>query len=340
MRRAQDVDLINQPGINFCDGKFHLSATGKKRKKNFALSGCQLLGIVETVKFAWQTGFRPVRRKDGCRRHHRPGQRPTTGFIHTRDPRQPAPPQRALEFKTVIEHCPGHCLGSEPNASGSVVSLFFESREDGEGCEGNIFLRLFAIFTQEKSVFIRVHPWLNFHMKIESLHIGMKVRHPQYGTGTVKTISDITAEIQFDNGDKRAVAPEPSGLEPAEPQMSASGLNLPLKQFVEETVAAALDKLGLGKPDAVVEKLGARWHGGKLVLHASDPALQTKEVPLETFFHKIVMVRNNLRVLEQKINAHEKLTDGEKVEMQQYLTRSYGSLTTFNVLFKEKEDQF
>jgi len=177
-------------------------------------------------------------------------------------------------------------------------------------------------------------------MKIESLHIGMKVRHPQYGTGTVKTISDITAEIQFDNGDKRAVAPEPSGLEPAEPQMYASGLNLPLKQFVEETVAAALDKLGLGKPDAVVEKLGARWHGGKLVLHASDPALQTKEVPLETFFHKIVMVRNNLRVLEQKINAHEKLTDGEKVEMQQYLTRSYGSLTTFNVLFKEKEDQF
>jgi hypothetical protein len=177
-------------------------------------------------------------------------------------------------------------------------------------------------------------------MKIESLHIGMKVRHPQYGTGTVKTISDITAEIQFDNGDKRAVAPEPSGLEPAEPQMSASGLNLPLKQFVEETVAAVLDKLGLGKPNAVIEKLGARWHGGKLVLHASDPALQTKEVPLETFFHKIVMVRNNLRVLEQKINAHEKLTDGEKVEMQQYLTRSYGSLTTFNVLFKEKEDQF
>ncbi|MGA9776961.1 MAG: hypothetical protein ACLPRE_08655 [Limisphaerales bacterium] len=177
-------------------------------------------------------------------------------------------------------------------------------------------------------------------MKIEALCIGMKVRHPQYGTGTIKTISETTAEIHFDSGDKRAVAPEPSSLEPAEPQISASGLTLPLKQFVEQTVAATLDKLGLEKPEVVIEKLGARWHGGKLVLHPSDPTLQTKEVPLETFFHKMVMVRNNLRVLEQKINGHEKLNDGEKVELQQYITRSYGSMTTFNVLFKEKEDQF
>jgi hypothetical protein len=176
-------------------------------------------------------------------------------------------------------------------------------------------------------------------MKIEALHIGMNVRHPQYGLGVVKTISEVTAEIQFNDG-RRAIAPEPSGLEAAEPQTSVSGLNLPLKQFVEQTLDAVVQKLGLEKPDSVVEKLGVRWHGGKLVLHPTDPTLQTKEVPLETFFHKIVMVRNNLRVLEQKINAHEKLSDGEKIEMQQYITRSYGSLTTFNVLFKEKEDQF
>jgi len=176
-------------------------------------------------------------------------------------------------------------------------------------------------------------------MKIEALHTGMSVRHPQYGLGTVRTISEVTADIQFNDG-RRTVEPNAASLEPAEPQMAASGLEIPLKQFVEQPVATAVEKLGLEKPDSVVEKLGLRWHGGKLVMHPADATLQTKEVPLETFFHKIVMVRNNLRVLEQKINAHEKLSDGEKVEMQQYITRCYGALTTFNLLFKNKEDQF
>ena len=177
-------------------------------------------------------------------------------------------------------------------------------------------------------------------MRIESLHIGQRVRHPQYGSGTVKNLSESVAEIQFDDGARRSVAPEPSGLEPLDPQAAIAGLSVPLRQFVEETVAAAIARLGLEKPDAVVDQLGARWHQGKMVLHPADPTLQTKEVPLEVFFHKIVMVRNNLRVLEQKINAHDKLSDGEKVEFQQYITKSYGSLTTFNILFKDKEEQF
>jgi hypothetical protein len=176
-------------------------------------------------------------------------------------------------------------------------------------------------------------------MKIESLHIGMKVRHPQYRVGVVKAISEAAAEIQFDEG-RRTVAPEPSGLEPAEPQAAVTGLELPLAQFVQQAVDATIQKLGLDRPNSEVQNLGARWHKGKAVLHPADPTLQTKEVPMEVFFHKVVMVRNQLRVLEQKINAHEKLSDAEKVEMQQYITRCYGSLTTFNVLFREKEDQF
>src|SRR5205085_11607627 len=86
--------------------------------------------------------------------------------------------------------------------------------------------------------------------------------------------------------------------------------------------------------------LGDRWIGGTMLLQPADKALKPKEIPVDDFFHKIVMLRDRLRVLEQNINSNKKLSDEDKVNIQQYITRCYGSLTTFNVLFKNKEHWF
>lgn len=92
--------------------------------------------------------------------------------------------------------------------------------------------------------------------------------------------------------------------------------------------------------DTVTPPLAGKWEGGTLRLVPGNPELQSKDLPIDSLFHKVVMVRDRLRTLEQKLNAHPKLTDAEKVEMQSYITRVYGSLTSFNVLFREKGDQF
>jgi hypothetical protein len=171
------------------------------------------------------------------------------------------------------------------------------------------------------------------------MHIGMKVRHPELGSGTVKGISEHVADIRFDSG-LRSLAPEQSDLKPDEALAEVSGLAVPLTELVAETVAVLVKEMGLERDDSVVEELAARWAKGMMTLRPSDPALQSKEVPLEAFFHKIVMMRNNFRVLEQKINGHPQLSDAEKVELQQYISRCYGSMTTFNLLFKRDSDHF
>jgi hypothetical protein len=83
-----------------------------------------------------------------------------------------------------------------------------------------------------------------------------------------------------------------------------------------------------------------KWRGGTIILQPKDRNLSNKEIPINTFFHKIVMLRDRLRVMEQKINSSKTLDDQDKVDLQQYITRCYGSLTTFNVLFKSNSQQF
>ena len=155
----------------------------------------------------------------------------------------------------------------------------------------------------------------------------------------MKAVSEHLAEIRFDDA-LRSIDPDLGEVTPAEPSMAVSGLEVSLRQFVESIIDTTVDRLGMERPDAVVDQLAARWHKGKAVLHPADPALQTKEIPLEVLFHKVVGIRNQLRVLEQKINGHPVLSDAEKIDLQQYITRCYGSLTTFNLLFKQKDDQF
>jgi hypothetical protein len=176
-------------------------------------------------------------------------------------------------------------------------------------------------------------------LTIESLHIGMRVRHPRYGVGVVRALTEHTAEITFDDA-PRTVAPNSSELVSAEATATLSEQQVPLEALIRQTAQSVVDALGLEKSDAIVEDLATRWQKGTVVLQPSDSSLQSKEVPLETFFHKIVMIRNNLRVLEQKVNASDKLSEADKFDMHQYITRCYGSLTTFNILFKNKEDQF
>ena len=178
-------------------------------------------------------------------------------------------------------------------------------------------------------------------MKIVDLRPGQQVLHPQYGLGDVKLLTEKTAEVLFNEGRKTLSEELVAALKPAEPRAKLEGLEKPLRDLIAEVVEATADKLNLkANADEISPQLAPRWVGGKVALHPNDAALAAKEIEPEVFFRKIVLVRDNLRVLEQKINAHTKLNDAERIELQHYITKSYGSLTTFNLLFKEKEQTF
>ncbi len=165
------------------------------------------------------------------------------------------------------------------------------------------------------------------------LGVGSRLRHPAYGEGVVIGLDLAAYTIVFMTYGKKLVGKETEGLEiieciPAENDISFTEAEKSLIRILK-TYNGLESKV----------ELGDKWNDGVMILKPGDEGLKSKEIPIDTFFHKIVMVRDRIRVMEQRINS-SKLTDEEKVNLQQYISRIYGSLTSFNILFKYKEDHF
>lgn len=166
------------------------------------------------------------------------------------------------------------------------------------------------------------------------LGIGSRIDHPEMGKGVIVNVSSRYYWVSFMD----------SGIET---------IDLDSEFETIEAIHEEVDAVSFSEVETVLTEilrkwsdvtslvpLADKWKGGTIVLRPGDPSLAVKEIPINTFFHKIVMVRDRLRVMEQKINASSQLDDQDKVDLQQYITRIYGSLTTFNILFKNSSDQF
>ena len=130
----------------------------------------------------------------------------------------------------------------------------------------------------------------------------------------------------------QASAPAPRRL-PLLPQ--EIDIDMEIGEFRRVLREVLIDELGVGEAE-----IGGRWEGGEMVLKPGKVGTQEKRIPLDALFHKIVMIRDKLRLLEQKVNAHPGLSDADKVQLQSYVTGCYGSLTTFNALFAKREEGF
>lgn len=169
------------------------------------------------------------------------------------------------------------------------------------------------------------------------LGIGSRVEHPHFGRGVVVDTASEFYIIWFKSQQGTKSISKDYELKVME-EVAGSGGN---EQITIADIEQALNNiLDQRLHDMQLVPIAPKWKNGILVMKPGDDSLQAKEVPIDTFFHKITMVRDRLRVMEQKINAHKVLSEDEKIELQQYITSVYGSLTTFNVLFKETHHQF
>jgi len=172
-------------------------------------------------------------------------------------------------------------------------------------------------------------------MEQKKAGIGSRVRHPQFGEGIITGTRGSSYLIDFLEKGRLEIAQAYSALEileAVEPCEEMVNFN-----DVEKSLIKILEKWS---DTHEIVPLNNKWIGGKIVLQPGDESLQGKEIPIATFFHKIVMIRDRLRVLEQNINSNKTLSEEEKVHLQQYITRTYGSLTTFNIFFRTREEGF
>src|SRR5262245_48807573 len=172
-------------------------------------------------------------------------------------------------------------------------------------------------------------------MSEKTVGVGSRVQHPKYGLGVITGVRLTTYLITFMEAGPHEINQYDDQLEVIDAVEISSEIET--MSEVEKSLLGILQKWA---DIQEVVPLGDRWRNGTMILKPSDSKLQPKEIPIEAFFHKIVMLRDRLRVLEQNINSHPRLSDEDKVNLQQYITRIYGTLTTFNVLFRIKDHQF
>lgn len=164
---------------------------------------------------------------------------------------------------------------------------------------------------------------------------GTRLQHTQYGPGVIVAVKYAAYLISFIHHGMKEIDKNDSKLDEIIPENVTAEI-----ETASDIEKSLLKILRLWNGFSELVPLGDRWQGGTMLLQPKDSSLKPKEIPIEAFFHKIVMLRDRIRVLEQQINAHKILSDEDKINLQQYITRIYGSLTTFNVLFKNKEQWF
>jgi len=166
------------------------------------------------------------------------------------------------------------------------------------------------------------------------LGIGSRVKHPAYGDGVIVGIDVAAYSVCFITYGIKGVGKHYSEWEIIEALDAGETVSF------TEAEKSLVKILKTWSDVSEIVPLGNKWDNGLMILRPGEHGLKDKEIPIDVFFHKIVMLRDRLRVMEQRINSSKNMSDEEKVNLQQYITRIYGSLTTFNVLFRNKEDQF